>query len=317
MLIIAVLLAFLIYIEPETMIQRLRNITILTIIGFFVIYATDFVIRSIRWKLLLNACGATTQVWYLWSLLHSVWLLNNLLPGRLGELMRLKIVEEEFRADTGITIGTIIVEHFLDLIVLIGFAGISSYVIVGSFVVNQTISTVLTGVVVFVCVLLFILILVLIVGHRIVYNVPFLSKNLRDRLLQIYLSLKNSLRMVITNKTSFIVTIILSILLWMFETFTIFLIAQGIGLQVSYVICLLGASVGYLTFAVPITPGNIGTFELSTASLLSISPTVELNDAMIVPLVDRALKMLYLVCLGVPLFLYQGFTISKPSPKQN
>ena len=298
------------------MVQRLRNITILIIIGFFVIYAFDFVVRSIRWKVLLNACGATTKLWYLWSLLHSVWLLNNLLPGRIGEIMRLKIVEEEFHADTGITIGTIIVEHFLDFSVLIGFAGISSYAVAGNFIANQTISVVLTGVVVFVGVLLFILILVLVAGHKLLYRLPFLSKNLRDRLFQVYLSLKDSLRVVIKHKTSFVLAILLSILLWIFETFTIFLITRGIGLQVSYTICLLSSSVGYLTFAAPITPGNIGTFELSTASLLSISPNVNLNDAMVVPLVDRALKMLYLVCLGVPLFLYHGFSISKSNPHQ-
>ncbi len=92
---------------------------------------------------------------------------------------------------------------------------------------------------------------------------------------------------------------------------------RGIGLQISYPLCLLGASVGYLTFAAPLTPGNIGTFELSTASLLSINPDVSLNVAMIVPLIDRTLKMLYLVCLGVPFFLYHGFSISNPKKYRN
>ena len=316
LLIIAILVSLFAYIEPATILQRLRNITLLTIFCFFAIYALDFVIRSFRWKILLNACGATPKVWYLWSLFHSVWLVNNFLPSRIGEALRLRIVEEEYQADAGITIGTLIVEHLLDFLVLVGLAGISSYFVVGNFVTNPTTSAVLKGAVVFVGVILLMIALILVAGHKILRSFPFLPENLREQLFQVYLSLKASIQVIIQNRIRFACAIILSVILWLFETTTIFLITRGIGLQVSYSVCLLGASVGYLTFAAPITPGSFGTFELSTASLLSISSKVDLEDALIVPLIDRTLKMIYLVCLGVPFFLYHGLSISKVKIRQ-
>lgn len=104
----------------------------------------------------------------------------------------------------------------------------------------------------FVGVILLLLILLLVIGHRLLRNLPFLSDSLRERLFQVYMSLKASLRLVLQNRVNFVGAILLSVILWLFETTTIFLIAQGIGLQISYSVCLLGASVGYLTFAVPL-----------------------------------------------------------------
>ena len=293
------------------MIQRLRNITLFTILCFIAIYALDFVIRSFRWKILLNACNATPKFLHLWSLLHSAWLVNNFLPSRIGEAMRLQIVEENFHADAGITLGTIIVEHLLDFLVLVGLAGISGYAVVGSLVTNPMVSVVLRGSVIFLGVILLMLILLLISGQRLLYSFPFISEKLRDRLFKVYFSLKASLRVVLQKRQNFVGALLLSVILWIFETTTIFLIARGIGLQISYSVCLFGASVGYLTFAAPLTPGNLGTFELSTGSLLNLSSQVELEEALIVPLLDRTLKMIYLVCLGVPFFLYHGLSLSK------
>jgi len=115
--IIVVFVFLLAYIEPTTLFKRLRTITLFTIFCFLTIYAFDIIIRSVRWKILLHACGATTNVRHLWSLLHAVWFANILLPSRIGEALRLQIVEEEFHTDTGSTIGTIMVEHLLDFLV--------------------------------------------------------------------------------------------------------------------------------------------------------------------------------------------------------
>jgi len=293
------------------MLQSLRNITFFTIFFFFALYALDFVIRSFRWKILLNICEATPQIWHLWSLLHSVWLVNNLLPGRIGDVLRLQIVEEDIHADAGITLGTLIVDRFLDFLVLIGLAGISSYSVARSFTINPTASIVIRGAMVILGVVLLIIVIMLVAGHRILRSFSFLPENLYERLIQVYLSWKASLRIIIQNRTKFVCALLLSVILWISETTTIFLITRGIGLQISYSLCLLSASIGYLTFAASITPGSFGTFELSTASLLSISSKVVLEDALIVPLIDRILKMIYLVCLGVPFFLYHRLSLSK------
>ena len=311
LLIIVVLVFLIAYIEPATMFQRLRTISLFTLFWFFAIYAFDFIIRSFRWKLLLTACAATPKARHLWSLLHAAWLVNNLLPTRIGEILRLQIVEEKFHADAGTTLGTIIVEHLLDFLVLVGLAGLSSYLVVGHIATNKLASGVLRGVVVLMGVILLMLALLLIAGQKLLRSFPFLPESLRERLFQVYLSLKASLHVVLQKRSNFAGAILLSVILWLLETTTIFLIARGIGLQISYSVCLLGASVGYLTFAAPITPGSFGTFEVSTASLLSLSSQVELEEALIVPLLDRTLKMIYLVLIGVPFFLYHGLSLSK------
>ena len=103
---------------------------------------------------------------------------------------------------------------------------------------------------------------------------------------------------------------LLSFVIWIVETAMLYILIIGLNMNVPFSITTLAGSIGFLTFTVPLLPGNIGTYEAVVVAILSIAGITP-RKALQVPLTDRVIKSFYMLAFGLPLLLAEGINFSR------
>ena len=85
--------------------------------------AATLLLRSIRWRLLLNAEGAVTVGTAFWATAAG-YLGNNVLPARAGELVRTLMISSRCSLDTTFVLTTALTERIADVVALVGIASV-------------------------------------------------------------------------------------------------------------------------------------------------------------------------------------------------
>ncbi|MBO9361134.1 MAG: flippase-like domain-containing protein [Thermoflexus sp.] len=80
--------------------------------------------RTARWGILLNA-PAGVSLLRLWNILNAGYLVTHVLPFRMGELARILLLVRFPQTPAGLVAMSIVVEHTLDLVVLLALTGVA------------------------------------------------------------------------------------------------------------------------------------------------------------------------------------------------
>ena len=247
-------------------------------------YGLALIWRSFRWKVILRPLG-DIGVYRIWPVLVVGYAANNLLPARLGELVRsywLQIREDISKTSA---LATIVVERVFDGITLLLLAAFASYFVpvIGLFrelgvqanvdwlVIGATLSLpfLFVGAVI-VCVLLF--------PSKVVALVARLANILPGRLSLRAGGLARRFVLGLGSLRSFRQTgqiFMLSVLIWGSEAALYYFIALGFGMNDILVstrgmigVILLTTAVSNLGLVVPASAGGIGPFEFLVQSTL-------------------------------------------------
>jgi glycosyltransferase 2 family protein len=257
------------------------------------LYFVGVTVRAYRWKILLKPLVdvPTREV----VPINAVgFMANNVLPLRTGELVRSYLVSQRFGVRKTAALATIAVERLFDGITMLGF------ILAAATVVS------LTSDLQHVAIGAFILFSVVLIG----LFVLTLHGNLRDRLLQIVLGpLPTSVadrveRMaesflsglgVLKRRGDLARVLGASIVAWLFEASTYWMVARAFGGELADVMglpeALLTVGVGNLATLIPSGPGYVGTFESGV--------TLVLNGALNVP---KELALSYAIVLHATLY---------------
>ena len=100
-------------------IQQLNFRFIMAGIAFIV---AEFMLRAFRWKLLLRPSSAP-KVNQLFSVLMIGYLSNNIIPFRIGELIRAQLLGTNYKVNRPEALATIVVERVCDTLTLLGVFG--------------------------------------------------------------------------------------------------------------------------------------------------------------------------------------------------
>jgi uncharacterized protein (TIRG00374 family) len=76
-------------------------------------------IRTLRWKVLLEPLGVHTSLRSRWAALNIGFMITNLVPARLGEIVRPYALSRMAPVSMSGALGTIVVEHLLDMMALV------------------------------------------------------------------------------------------------------------------------------------------------------------------------------------------------------
>ncbi len=113
-------------INPQQTWASIRTANIYFVLAAFAIYYLSFIIRTLRWRLLLQNAGYTKaneielpKFWKLLEIIYISWFANVIVPAKLGDLYRAYLLRKETGLPTSRTFGTVIAERLLDLIVLL------------------------------------------------------------------------------------------------------------------------------------------------------------------------------------------------------
>ncbi len=204
-------------------------------------------IRAIRWNYLLSHEKNIST-----NLLCKVELIgyfgNNVLPLRLGEVLRSIILGKEINLPKSLVFGSIMLERILDMVGLI----ILSVLLIFTFDVSEEIrNLVYFGVVITLGV-----IVILFIIRKLFKNKLFggQSSGIIKNLISGITGLKPELR---------IKSLIITIILWLIYWLNIHLVQEAFNLDMTITQSLLVLVISSLALSVPSAPGMIGTYHLA------------------------------------------------------
>jgi hypothetical protein len=257
------------------------------------VYYLGFPLRGYRWSLLVRATGYPLRVRDSTEIVFISWLVNCLVPAKLGDVYRAYLLRLNYQVSLSRTFGTVFIERIFDLfaIVLLGLAaGLWSF------------RTGLPGEIQLVFAMGFVVMALLAAGlftmrnfgRRVIVALPGLN-----RLTEFYDRFEEGVFSIGGRQVPRLA--IVTALIWSTEAARLFLVVTAMGLSGVH----LGISGAFfvalaasLLTAVPFTPAGIGIVEAGIVGILTLAYGVEPAAAVSIALVDRAISVLSIIVFG-------------------
>ena len=282
----------------------------------FASYYLGFLLRGLRWRIMLtNANVSASSQDHAPSVLACSryiflgWFANAITWFRLGDAYRAYIFTEDTGYSFSRTMGTVVAERVLDVVMIFILLFVASMAFYG---LGD-----LGGILLFLGVAL-LLVLVGVVGLLVMKKFGMrLSSVLPNRLKDSYYLFHQG---ALGSFGQLPVLLIVSLLTWFTEVGRLFFIIQALGLSVpvSFALVLFVTLANAILTTVPITPGGLGIVEPGIVGLLTLS--LARSEAVSVVLLDRSISYLSIVMLGGLVFLFyhigRGRRISTDSAKE-
>ncbi len=266
----------------------------LLLLAAFAIFYAGFPIRGLRWAVLVRATGYPLKTRDSTEIIFISWLVNCLVPAKLGDLYRAYLLRLNAAVSLSRTFGTVFIERILDLfaIVVLGLAaGFISFRgrLPGDVQVVFAIGVIL------VIVLAFGLLSLRNFGRRLLTRLP-----IPVRVLDLYDRFEEGVFSAIGLR-QIPILLLLTAVIWSTEAFRLLLVVQALGfpdVHLGISGAFFVALTGSLLTAVPFTPAGLGIVEAGIVGVLTLVYNVPQTEALTIVLVDRAISVLSIIILG-------------------
>ncbi len=275
----------------------------LYLLAGFVIYYAAFWVRGARWKLLLNNVGYEENevkefpsINGLVEIIYLSWFVNCIVPAKLGDAYRSYLLKRNYGVSFSSTIGTILAERIVDLIILFGLL-VASFALVGQRLSSNK-GLDLNLVILFGGLMVLALIIGLVglrfFGGLILRLVPH---RFREMFVRFQYGMLHSFK-----RRSLPSLLGYTILIWFFEAGRLFFVTRSLDAQevtISAVIFI--ALLSSLITTIPATPGGAGLVEGAvTLSLLLFLKDEHLAAS--IAILDRIINYWSLIVGGIILY---------------
>ncbi len=241
--------------------DTLRTADLRWVALLLVFESADILLRAVRWRVLLAPVARVPLRAALASLLVG-YLANNVLPARLGELIRSHDLGRRTGVSRSMILGTIVVERVVDTLVVVTIAAVAILVLSVRGIVA---SAVMVGLAI--TALLVLAVAAGIFAHRL--PGADRARAVLDRWPQardILGRLRDGLA-VASDMRAMTGAIVLSIGSWSFTVLAFAAAAQAVGIEPTIAQAALLAAGVNLATAIPAGPGYVGTFELAAVTI--------------------------------------------------
>jgi uncharacterized protein (TIRG00374 family) len=277
------------------------------LVAAFAIYYAGFPLRGYRWTLLLRGIGARVRVRDSTEIIFVSWLVNSVVPAKLGDVYRAWLLKINFPVSLSATFGTIFIERVFDLfaIVILGLGAAFWSFRDG---LSDTIRLIM-GLGVAVVILLSIALFTLRnFGRRILERLP-----LPQRIVSLYDRFEEGVFSV--DRRSLPIVMLLTVLIWTTEALRLLFVVQALGFDISIGIsgAFFVALVASLLTAVPFTPAGLGIVEAGIVGLLTVVYGADPTEAASIAVVDRAISVLSVIALGFIAYMLSPKTKGNPA----
>ena len=242
-------------------------------------------VRAVRWRILLHPLKPNLSLFKVFEVVVIGYMANNLLPARIGELVRAYVLSKRENVRKTSTLATIVVERIFDGLVMIGFVAVALLFVIlfdpdilsvgeghkfGTLITDWSPYIVL-GAVAF---LAFLVIFVVIASSQqrvealMNFGLRFVPGKLHDRVKRLataFIVGLGSLR----SLTNMLLVFVLSIAAWLFEAGMYYVIGGwgfnlvgSDGATVPFYAYLLATGIVNLSTLIPQAPGYVGVFEV-------------------------------------------------------
>ncbi len=312
---IIVSLALLVYVfyqtNPQAIGAELSRADYFYLIPALILYFIGVYIRSIRWHFLLRSIKPI-PVSSLFPVVVIGYMANDILPFRLGEVVRAFVLGQQERMSKASVLVTIVVERILDGLTMIAFLAAASLFLP----LNDYLKTVLAlGAAIFVGITL---ILVLAANLRdrldrlILFILGRLPSHLGDRAGRLIDSFLHGLS-ILRNPADAVMAFLCSVAAWLFEASMYWMVAIGFGISKPFAMYVLATALGNLASIAPSTPGYVGVFDGPIKYVLTQLYGVEPNLAVGYTLLLHAALLIPVTLLGFFYLWRAGLSLSQIS----
>ena len=256
------------------------------------LYFLGVLMRAARWHFLLRSLK-TIGYTRLFQVTVIGYMANDLLPFRIGELVRAYVMGETEHISKASTLVTIVLERIFDGVTMLLFIGIASFFLP----LQDWIRTLLlTGSILFAFAVV-VLVMVASFRERFDHLIHRLMQRLPERWGARGLKLMDSFfhgLSVLRNPLDAFLAFLFSALAWLCEAGMYAILALGFSITLSFPVFLLATAVANLVTIVPSTPGYVGVFDVPVKTILvffgvdpnvAASYTILLHATLIVPVV--------------------------------
>ncbi len=272
-------------------------------------YMFGFLIRGIRWRYLLlpiKKCKVLNLV----STVLIGFMANNLLPLRVGELIRAYVNGKKESISKSSSLGTIVVERVFDgltlvvlLLVALLFLGSGYYPQYFFPQWLKKMTYVAWGLFLGILIILHMMMRYKELANKVIKNLfAFLKEPILKKILNLLSSFTEGLN-VLRKRKEILSVSFLSILVWTFEGTTFYLVAKALNLWLSYPQAYLTMTVIALGLMIPSSPAFIGVYEyfcITALALFAVDKSRALSYAVLIHLFQFTI----IVSLGL-LFLWK------------
>jgi glycosyltransferase 2 family protein len=268
-----------------------NKLLLLAALGVFYL---GFPLRGLRWAILIRGTGFGLNVRDSTEVIFISWLVNCLVPAKLGDVYRAYLLKINSPVSLSRTFGTVFIERILDLVAIVVLGLASGFVSFRKGLPPQVQIVFAVGVVL-VVVLAAGLLTMRNFGRRIIVRLP-----LPRRIVEFYDRFEEGVFSAVGMR-SLPGLVVLTGLIWTTEAVRLFLVVHALGFQD----VLIGPSgaffvalTGSLLTAVPFTPAGIGVVEAGVVAVLTLVYNIPPTEALAITLVDRAISVLSIIVLG-------------------
>jgi uncharacterized protein (TIRG00374 family) len=283
--------------ELDTLVSYVLGADPAWLVAAFVIYYLGFPLRGYRWSLLLRGIGARVRVRDSTEIIFVSWLVNSVVPAKLGEVYRAWLLKINYPVSLSATFGTIFIERVFDIfaIVILGLGAAFWSFRTG---LDETVRAVMAVGIIVVVGLAVALFTLRSFGRRLVERLPLplKLKEIYERFEEgVFSADRRTLPMVAT----------LTVLIWTTEAMRLLFVVEALGFDISLGIsgAFFVALVASLLTAVPFTPAGLGIVEAGIVGLLTVVYQADPNEAAAIAVVDRAISVLSVIILGFIAYL--------------
>lgn len=266
----------------------------LYLLAAFGVYYLGFPLRGLRWSMLMRRTGTDLPVRDATEIIFISWLVNCLVPAKLGDLYRAYLLKINRPVSLSRTFGTVFIERVLDLFAIASLGLAAGFVSFRNGLPPEVQAVFGLGVV-FVLLLALGLLTLRNFGRRLLVRLP-----LPHRVLELYDRFEEGVFSAIPLRSLPRMGVVTG-LIWATEALRLYLVVAAfsftdvrLGISGAFFIALTGS----LLTAVPLTPAGIGIVETGVVGLLTLVYGVGQTEALAITLVDRAISVLSIILFG-------------------
>jgi len=276
------------------LVDGVRQANPLLLLAAFVVFYAGFPLRGLRWALLLRGTGFRIGLKDATEILFLSWLVNCLVPAKLGDVYRAWLLKVNSTVSLSRTFGTVFIERILDLFA-ISVLGLAA----GFWSFRTGLPTeiqVVFGIAVAVVVVLAAMLLTLRnFGRQILVKLP-----VPHRVVELYDRFEEGVFGAVRIR-QLPALVVLTGLIWTTEAMRLYLVVQALGfpdVELGISGAFFVALIGSLLTAVPLSPAGLGIVELGVVGVLTAAYGVSGGEATTIALVDRTISVLSIIALG-------------------
>ncbi|MDR1196467.1 MAG: flippase-like domain-containing protein [Endomicrobium sp.] len=274
--------------------ELIKNANYFILLPGVLIYVLTYILRGIRYYFMLLPVKKT-RLFQNFPYTILGFFMNNIIPLRIGELIRAKVTGERLQISRSSVFGTIVIERLMDVIIFVLlFFVIMAVLPFPDFIKNSFyISGIVFGAALFI---LFLISKNKIKASAVMSKIPMPAK-IKNLALELLNKFAGGL-IILRKPGIFSAAVLVSILIWVSESLFLVITAYACGISISviggiFVVIIIG--IGAI---IPTAPGYIGAFEFMGVTALS-ALSVDKDAAFACIAIYHFLQLMTIFTLGI------------------